>query len=171
RADHHFIARRLGRGLERYREARLLADPQHAELRRAAERLGHEAILEGIRVIDRLAVNRHDHVAGLEAGTGGRTAGAHPGDERTGRTLEAEIFRDLGGDGLQLGAEPWPLDRAAAAPRRAHHDLHHVRWDRKTDADRAARARVDRRVDSGELAVDVDQGAAGIARIDGGVGL
>ena len=35
----------------------------------------------------------------------------------------------------------------------------------------AARAREDRRVDADEPAADVDEGAAGIARIDGGVGL
>ena len=51
------------------------------------------------------------------------------------------------------------------------HAAHHARGDREADAVAAARAREDRRVDADEPAADVDEGAAGIARIDGGVGL
>ena len=50
-------------------------------------------------------------------------------------------------------------------------DAHQVRRDRKADADRAARLRVDHRVDADQAAGHVDERAAGIARIDGGVGL
>ena len=46
---------------------RLLAAAQHAELRLAAERLGGEAVVERIRVVDGLAVDGDDQVAGLEA--------------------------------------------------------------------------------------------------------
>ena len=46
-----------------------------------------------------------------------------------------------------------------------------LRGNRKADADRAARRRDDRRVDADDLAIEVEQRAAGIAAIDGGVGL
>ena len=39
----------------------------HAELRAAAERLGGEAVVERVLVVDRLPVDRHDQVAGLQA--------------------------------------------------------------------------------------------------------
>ena len=42
---------------------------------------------------------------------------------------------------------------------------------RKADADRAARRRDDRGIDADDFAVEVEQRAAGIAAIDGGVGL
>jgi hypothetical protein len=40
--------------------------PHHAELRAAAERLGGEAVVERILVVDRLSVDRNDQVAGLQ---------------------------------------------------------------------------------------------------------
>ena len=75
----------------------------------AAERLGGEAIVEGIRIVDRLAVDRDDDVAGLEAGPRRRAARGDAGDQRAGRPLEAELLGDLGRHRLQLGAEPRPL--------------------------------------------------------------
>ena len=47
----------------------------------------------------------------------------------------------------------------------------HVDWDREADADVAAGARDDRGVDADELAVQVDERAAGVAGIDRRVGL
>ncbi len=41
----------------------------------------------------------------------------------------------------------------------------------KADAQRAAAARDDRRIDADDLAVHIEQRAAGIALVDGGVGL
>jgi hypothetical protein len=49
--------------------------------------------------------------------------------------------------------------------------LHHIGRNGKADADRAARFGVDRRVDTDERALHVDQRAARIARIDRRVGL
>src|SRR3546814_20233312 len=49
--------------------------------------------------------------------------------------------------------------------------FHHVDRDGEADADIAAAAAQDRRIDADQLALRVDQGAAGIAGIDGGVGL
>src|SRR5205814_10257486 len=49
--------------------------------------------------------------------------------------------------------------------------LRHCRWDRKADADRAARGRIDRRVDADDLAGEVEHRPAGIAAVYRGVGL
>src|SRR5262249_13785508 len=53
----------------------------------------------------------------------------------------------------------------------SHHGLHHVRRDREADADVAARAREDRRVDTDELAVQIDERATGVAGVDRRIGL
>ena len=148
-----------------------MAAAQQAERRRTAERLGGEAIVEGIDVVDRLAIDRNDDVAGLEAGMLGRAAARDAGDQRAGRALEAHAVGDVGGDLLQLGTEPGPLHRAAAAFGGGHHHPHHVGGNGEADALRAARAREDGGVDADQPAGEVDQRAAGIARIDGGVGL
>ena len=70
-----------------------------------------------------------------------------------------------------LAPEPRPLDRGAAALRRGDHHLHHVGGNGEADALRAARAREDRGVDADEPPAEIDQRAARIAGIDGGVGL
>ena len=73
RADGDLVARR--------RRRRCAAPParsvraavaQRAERRRAAERLGGEAVIEGVEVVDLLPVDRNDHVAGFEPGMRGR---------------------------------------------------------------------------------------------------
>ena len=69
-----------------------------------------------------------------------------------------------------VGAEPRPLRRLAGG-RRADHGTHQVGRDGEADAGGAARRRDDHAVDADQLAVHVDQRAAGIARIDRGVGL
>ena len=86
------------------------------------------------------------------------------------RLLQAQALGDLVGDVLDMHAEP-------AAPRLAElpqliDDLHGaVRGHGKADADRAAGRRDDGGVHADDLAVHVEQRAAGIALVDGGVGL
>src|SRR4029079_4374396 len=46
-----------------------------------------------------------------------------------------------------------------------------LRWHRKADADRTAGGRDDQRVDADDVAIEVEQRTAGIAAVDGGVGL
>ncbi len=156
---------------QRDRHHELAAGAQHAELRRAAERLGGEAVIEGVGIVDFLPVDRDDDVAGLEAGLRRRAFRHDIGDERAGRALQPHAVGDVGGDRLQLGAEPGPLHRAAAALGRGHDDAHHVGGNGKADALRAAGAGEDRRIDADQTALHVDQRAAGIARVDRGIGL
>ena len=92
------------------------------------------------------------------------------GDQRAARRLDAEALGDLVGHLLDAHAEP-------AAPGFAEllelidHRERGLRRHREADADRAARRRDDRGVDADHFAVEVEQRAARIAAIDGGVGL
>ena len=139
--------------------------------RGAAERLGGEAIIEGVDVIDRLVVDRNNDVAGLETGLRGRAARRHVGDQRTGRPLELHAVGNVGGELLQLGAEPGPQHGVAAAFGGGHHHPHHVGGNGEADALRAARAREDRGVDADQPAGHIDQRAARITRVDRSIGL
>jgi hypothetical protein len=82
----------------------------------------------------------------------------------------AEAGSDIGGYRLHLGPEPGP-DDLAAIDAGFRHEPGHVGGDGKADADRAAGLRIDGGIDADELAVEIDQGAARIAGIDGSIGL
>ena len=84
--------------------------------------------------------------------------------------LDVEAFGDLVGDLLDADAEP-AAAQLAELPELIDHAGHRLRRHRKADADRAARRRDDQRVDADHLAVEVEQRTAGIAAVDGGVGL
>ena len=60
----------------------LLPFAQHAELDRAADPLGDEAVLEGLRVLHRLVVDADHDVAGFQAGLGRGALGVNLGDQR-----------------------------------------------------------------------------------------
>ena len=87
------------------------------------------------------------------------------------RLVEAEAFGDLVGDRLDAHAEPAAPGLAEIARAGRRRRLASCRRDREADADRAARRRDDGGVDADHLAVHVEQRAAGIAAVDGGVGL
>ncbi len=83
------------------------------------------------------------------------------------------MFRTLGdvvGDLLDAHAEPAAPDLAVLAQLIDHVDGG-VGRHREADADRAAGRRDDRGIDADDLAVEIEQRTAGIAAIDGGVGL
>ncbi len=171
RLDHGLLARRFRRRLQRDRDLDLAPAPHDAELRLAAHRLGGEAIVEGVGIVDRLSVHFDDEIAGAQARARRRAARGDGVDQRSGRPLQAEAVGDVRRHRLQLGAEPRPAHHGGAAPGRRDHRPHHVRRDRKADALRTAGAREDRGVDADQAAGKIDQRAAGIAGIDRGVGL
>ena len=81
----------------------------------------------------------------------------------------SERLCKIGDQVLDLHADAAALHRAMRE--KLIHDLtRHVDRDREADADVAARAK-NRRVDSDELALEVDERPARIAEIDGGIGL
>ena len=57
-------------------------------------------------VVDLLAVEGQDHVAGLDAGDLRRALVVDAGDQRAARLVEAEALGDLVGDRLDAHAEP-----------------------------------------------------------------
>ena len=85
-------------------------------------------------------------------------------------SLSAEALGELGRQRLDGHAEP--AARHLALGRQLRVDpLGHVDGDGEADADIAAGAREDRAVDADDLARHVDERAARVARVDGGVGL
>ena len=116
------------------------------------------------------AIDADDDVAELQAGLRRRAIVGEAHHDGAGDAVELEVRRHLARHGLELAAEPRPLD-LAAGDGVVGEQAHEVRGDGEADADRAARLREDHRVDAGEPAVHVDQRAAGVAGIDGGVGL
>ena len=62
--------------------SRSTRDALHVDLRGAAKRARDEAVVEGIRIVHRLAVDRDDQVGGLQAGPRRRPVGDHACDPR-----------------------------------------------------------------------------------------
>ena len=124
-------------------------------------------------LVDVVAVDADDDVAGLQAGVVGRRAGHDLGDEG------ALVDRRLEGR-LDVVGHVGQLRRRHAQERLVGVDLAlaglQLLDDRLGVVDRDREADVlgivdDRRVDADDLAVGVDQRAAGVAGVDGGVGL
>ena len=62
--------------------SRSTRDALHVDLRGAAKRARDEAVVEGIRIVHRLAVDRNDQVGGLQAGPRRRPVGDDACDPR-----------------------------------------------------------------------------------------
>ena len=109
-------------------------------------------------------------IAGLDAGGLGRALFVDAGDQRAVRRLDIQAFGDVVGHLLDAHAEP-AAPRFAELAKLVDDRDRGLRGHREADADRAAGGRDDRRIDADHLAVEIEQRAAGIAAIDGGVGL
>src|SRR5262249_45469165 len=125
---------------------------------------GTDLASEVAGILDRIAIDRGDHITRGNAGLGGRTVGLRLSDQRTEGVLEAEAFSDVGRDRLDLDADPAAADDALLLEL-VDDALHGVGRDGEGDADRAARRREDRSVDADHRAVDVERRAAGIAAV------
>ena len=115
RADHELLARRFPARSERDRDRISLPPRSDAELGLAAERLGGEAVVERIRIVDRLAVDADDQVAGLEAGARRRAPVRDARDQRAGRPLEPELSAISAVTACSSAPSQGRLHRAAAA--------------------------------------------------------
>ena len=145
-----------------------LADDDDVDL--LADRGVGDDARQVLRLLDVLAVELDDDVAGLDAGRFRRALVVDAGDQRAARGLDVEAFGDLVGDLLDADAEP-AAAQLAELPELIDHAGHRLRGHRKADADRAAGGRDDQRVDADHFAIEVEQRPAGIAAVDGGVGL
>src|SRR2546422_936897 len=113
------------------------------------------------------SVELEQGVAGLETRLGGRAVRDHLVDEHALRVLGAERAGQLGAERLDRDAEP--AARHAALVAKLGVDLAgHVRGDREADAGAPGD---DRGVDPDHLTLHVHERTAGVAGIDGGVGL
>src|SRR5437899_2841130 len=145
-----------------------LADDDHVDFL-ADRRVGDDA-RQILRVLDLLAVELDDDVAGLDAGGLGRPPVVDAGNQRAAGRLDVEAFGDLVGDLLDPHAEP-AAAQFAELPELIDHAGHRLRRHREAEADRTAGRRDDQRVDADHLAFEVEQRSTGIAAVDGGVGL
>ena len=119
---------------------------------------------------DFFAVDGEDDVALLQAALGGGAVGQDLGDERAFGFGQAEGFGEVVVDFLDDDAEAAALDFAGGFE--LFGDVHgHVDGDGEGDAHEAAAAAVYLGVDADDLSVEVEQGAAGVAGVDGDVGL
>ena len=141
-------------------ELHALADAQHAD-----------AVAQLAGALHVLAVDRGDDVARQDARRLGGGALDHLRDEHALHVVaEPEALAEVGSE-----AEDRDAERAAAhlaeLDQLLHHVLDHVRGNGEANAHVAAGLRQDRGVDADQLAAQVDQRAARVARVDGRIGL
>jgi hypothetical protein len=128
-----------------------------------------ERVLGALRA---LAVDRQHDVAGLQAGRRGRAVDVEVGDDDA-AVREPELLRLRVGDVLGHDADP-AADHAPVVEDLLHHAAREIDRDRKADALDTGRAGVFRQhrgVDADQFAGRVHQRAAGVALVDGRVGL
>src|SRR6516225_9627952 len=148
----------------------LRAAADDGKLDRVADFRQADAVPQLHPVVDRRAVDRDDEIVGPQAGAFGRRAGHDAGDHRSLSVGRAECLRDIGSEILDRHPDLAAFD-LAAADQLLHHLARHVDRHGKTDPDIPAGWGHDRGVDADYSALEVDQRAARIARIDGRVGL
>ena len=143
---------------------------QHHDLHLLRRIAQAEVVGDRRQVLRRLAVDRHQDVAGLQAGRLRRPARPDVRHDHPGVARQAEAAGHLRRDGLQAHAHflPPQLPVLLELPeRRAHRRARN----REAESVAAARRREDERVDADDLAADVDERPARVARVDRRVGL
>ena len=120
--------------------------------------------------VHRLAVHFQHHVAGLEPRFIGGAFRQHIGDHHALAALHLEGAGQFLGEILNGHAEH-PAAYFAVLDQLVHNVHRHVGGDGEADAHIAAGGGEDGGVDTDQLAVEIDQRAAGVARVNGGVGL
>src|SRR5205085_8568722 len=93
--------------------------------------------------LDRLAIISQDHVARLQFGLLRRAPRVDRGNQRAVALVEPDALGDVVGDRLDARADPAALDLAGRL-QLLDDRLRQRRRDRKADAERAARWRIDR---------------------------
>ena len=122
------------------------------------------------RFAHRFAVVLEDDVAVFDAGFGGRRVFFDGGDERALRFFHAEGFGERLVESLDAHAEPAAHDFAFVF-QLVGDVFRHVDRDGEGEAVKGAAAAVNLRVDGDDFAFAVKERAAGVAGVDGGVGL
>ena len=128
--------------------------------------VGHQAG-QFIHFVDGVAVEFDDDVTPLNAGLCRRRVGIDLGHQGSLGFGHAEGLGQFRGDDLHLDADHAPDHLALFLQLRDHH-LGHVAGDGEADALAAGH---DGGIDAHHFALEVEQGAAAVAGVDGGVGL
>ena len=125
------------------------------------------ATWRGLAVDEARSVELSDDVALLEAGVGGGAVGGDLGDDGSGSVLEIEEVGVVGGDVVHADAEIAVLDLAVGDDLLRHVAGGAGVGDGESGAGEGAGVGGDEIVDADELTVSVDEGAAGVAGVDG----
>ena len=120
--------------------------------------------------LDVLAVDALDHVTRLDAGRQRRAVRLDLGHQGALLAAERHALREFLGHRLDLHAQQATLDTTVGLEL-SHHRLGQARRDGEAQAHAAAARREDGGVDADHMAVHVEQRAARVAAVDGGVGL
>src|SRR5690349_14479431 len=150
-----------------------LALAQHLHLDAVADAAQADQVAQLVEVAHFLAVGLEDDVLGLEARLGRRRVRHDLGDDRAARGRQVEGLGQLGRDVLAADADA-PAHYRAVRDDLVHHVARQLGRDGEAQADVAGDAalRVEAGgVDADQLALEVHQRAAGVARVDRGVGL
>ena len=126
--------------------------------------------LEGAAVDDLLAVEFAQHVAGLQSCVAGRRVGGNLADDGAGRVMEVKEAGIVGRDIVHADAQVAVVHRAGLDDG-VGGGFGDLRGNGKARTGERAVVGDDEGVDADQLAVRVHQRAAGVAGIDGGVGL
>ncbi|MFM1943697.1 MAG: hypothetical protein RI897_2679 [Verrucomicrobiota bacterium] len=161
---------RSGQSLERGGERLFLAVAHERDFDFGARGSLAYEVTEAVIIADWLVIDCSDDVAALDAGGFGGAIAGDFGDEGAEVIFEAERFGEVGGEVLDIDPEE------AAAHFACIDDLvedgaDEVGWDGEADAVVAAGLAEDGGIDSDEAALGIDESAAGITGIDGGIGL
>src|SRR5436305_1245138 len=156
----------------RHRQAELLRRALPPDLYRGAGARARAADepRQIARALDRLAVERDDDVARLDAGLLRRAALLHRVDERAARAVEAERGGELARYLLDDDADA-PARHAALVLQLLQDIDRHIGRNGERQAHEAAGAAIDLRVDADHLAAQVEKRPARVARVDGDVRL
>ena len=147
-----------------------LAVTQHRQVDLVADEYGGGLALERVHVADLTVAHPGNDVARLEAGGFRRTFRHDFHDQYAFPIVDVEGFRQFGRQVLDDDAQV-AAAYLAVVDELSHDSTDHVGGNGETDSDIAPGRGEYRRIDAHQPTVQVDERTAGIARVDGGIGL
>src|SRR5688572_890408 len=176
-----WLARLAGPGLERHTHLLLAPVADDGQLGRVAGALAGEPASQPAHVLDRAPVDGHEDVAATrdalvlalapaQAGLRGRAVRHDARDQDALLHREALVAGDRRVERLAGDPEPDRFESRAGFEL-GQQALRRVDRDREANADRAANRALDHAGDADDLAVGVQQRAAGVARVYRGIRL
>src|SRR5215510_13062133 len=142
----------------------------HGELQAVANRGEADPVSQLCGAADRPAIGRYDDITFLDSALFRRRSGADLRDHGAFRERRRIRSGDGGGQILDRDTDPAAL-HVAILHDLLHDPSRHVDRHSEANPDIPASGRKHGRVDAEELAAHIDQGSAGIPRIDGRIGL